>query len=134
MTHFAATRLPASDCPEGYPAPQVKIERLGTGCTVQGELHNPLGVFAHMFLVRRSRGTLRCKCNHSKMSLCCTGRAALQSPCKQYVLIYALAIDKNHTNKTKVIRANLLDFDLNFDFEDSYRFYDILFLITFQFL
>ena len=26
MAHFAATRLPAYDCTEGYPAPQVKIE------------------------------------------------------------------------------------------------------------
>ena len=25
VAHFAATRLPAYDCPEGYPAPQVKI-------------------------------------------------------------------------------------------------------------
>ena len=26
VAHFATTRLPAYDCPEGYPAPQVKIE------------------------------------------------------------------------------------------------------------
>ena len=30
VAHFAATRLPAYDCPEGYPAPQVKIE-IGAG-------------------------------------------------------------------------------------------------------
>ena len=31
VAHFAATRLPAYDCPEGYPAPQVKMENPGGG-------------------------------------------------------------------------------------------------------
>ena len=42
---------------------------------------------------------------------------------------------KNKKNKTKVISANLMDFafDLDFYFEDIFRFGNILVLVTFQF-
>ena len=33
VAHFAATRLPAYDCPEGYPAHQVKIENPAVSIT-----------------------------------------------------------------------------------------------------
>ena len=38
-----------------------------------------------------------------------------------------------YINKTKVIRAALLDFDLNFDFDDIFKFGKISVLVTFQF-
>ena len=40
---------------------------------------------------------------------------------------------KDYKNKTKVIRANLMnfDYDLDLDFENFFRFCDILFLVTF---
>ena len=43
---------------------------------------------------------------------------------------------ENEWNKTKVIRADLLDFafDLDFNFEDIIRFGNISVLVTFQFL
>ena len=47
-------------------------------------------------------------------------------------LVMDLALNKN---KTKVIRANLLDFDFNLDsdFEDIFRFCDISVLVKFKF-
>ena len=37
------------------------------------------------------------------------------------------------SNKTKVIRADLLDFDFDFDLEDIFTFSDISVLVSFQF-
>ena len=39
----------------------------------------------------------------------------------------------NNGNKTKVIRADLLDLDLDLDFEEIFRFCDISVLVTYQF-
>ena len=53
----------------------------------------------------------------------------------QQITCYTINKLKSNYNKTNVIRADLMafDLDLNFDFEDIFRFCDILVFITFPF-